>query len=193
MALPITRRRQASNTAPSLDRRSGAGSAGERCCEPPLVAESLRVTPTELRVAIFQLYGVRQGGAERLARDLGVHHRTVGRWQRGTRQVPGRAELALSLMLELKDQAERPQVSGMTPAELHDSISTLYDDPLVSVRRHRLAVTLGVSPSTLISWLHGRRSINGFSELAIRLLLKKKSLQESSDMPGSNSAGPRHG
>lgn len=132
------------------------------------------MTPDELREAIFQAYGVRRGGAQRLAHDLGVHGATVRTWLAGKSRIPGPASLIISVMREGERSAAWPRPRGMAPDELRAAISRLYEDRLVSQRQHRLALSLGVSPGTVTSWLSGRRRITPLVETAVRLMIMRK-------------------
>ena len=62
----------------------------------------------------------------------------------------------------------------MSPDELRRVIDALDDDPRVTVRRHRFAVALKVSPSTVASWLIGRRPVLPKRRQAIERLLAER-------------------
>ena len=130
------------------------------------------MSPDQIREAIRRLYGDRKGGITRLAVDLDVGHRSAMAWLSGRRNVPGPAEVAISLLLELRPAAE-PRMSA---GELRKAMMVLFDDRLISQRQYRLAKAVRVSPPTVASWLSGRRSISGPAEVAVRLLLEKRAL-----------------
>ncbi len=126
------------------------------------------LSPVELREAISRLYGDRRSAITRLALELNVHQSTVDLWLAGKNPIPGPAEVAVSLLLELKPEVVPP----LSSAELREAMSALYDDPLISQRQHRFAKALKVGPATMASWLSGRRPISGPAEAAIRLMLE---------------------
>ncbi len=140
----------------------------------PLDAEYSLLSPVQLREAIGRLYGDRRSARTRLALELNVHQGTVDLWLAGKSSIPGPAEVAVSLLLELKPKPE--VVPPLSSAELREAMSALYDDPLISQRQHRFAKALKVTPATMVKWLSGRRSISGPAEVAVRLLLEKRAL-----------------
>ena len=89
-------------------------------------------------------------------------------WLAGKNPIPGPAEVAVSLLLELKPEVVPP----LSSAELREAMLALYDDPLITQRQHRFAKALKVGPATMAGWLSGRRSISGPAETAVRLMLE---------------------
>ena len=132
------------------------------------------MTPAELREAIFRLYGDRWGSIQRLADELGISRVTVGKYLSGEIVVTGPVRTAIELMLELRVSDH----SRMSAQELCEAIDTLYDDPKVGVRHHRLANELGISSGGLANWLYGRNKIPRAAKVAINLLIEKKRLQD---------------
>ncbi len=130
------------------------------------------MSPDQLREAIRRLYGDRRNARTRLAADLNVDQSTVEAWLSGQQPIPGPAEVAVSLLLELKPEVVPP----LSSAELREAMLALYDDPLISQRQHRFTKALKVSPSTVYGWLSGRTPISGPAEVAVRLLLEKRAL-----------------
>lgn len=57
------------------------------------------MTPQELRETGVALFGVRWRAP--LARALGVHSRTVKRWEDGTNPIPGLADTAIGLLSDM--------------------------------------------------------------------------------------------
>ncbi len=130
------------------------------------------LSPVQLREAIHRLYGDRRSARTRLAAELNVHDGTVDAWLAGKNPIPGPAEVAVSLLLELKPEVVPP----LSSAELREAMLALYDDPLISQRQHRFAKALKVGPATMVKWLSGRTPISGPAEVAVRLLLEKRAL-----------------
>ncbi len=133
------------------------------------------LSPVELREAISRLYGDRRSARTRLALDLNVHQGTVDLWLAGKQPIPGPAEVAVSLLLELKPKPE--VVPPLSSAELREAMLALYDDPLISQRQHRFAKSLKVGPATMVDWLSGRTPISGPAETAVRLMLERKEIE----------------
>ncbi len=138
----------------------------------PPDAEYSLLSPDQLREAIGRLYGDRRSAKTRLAAELNVNQSTVEAWLSGRPPIPGPAEVAVSLLLELKPEVVPP----LSPAELREAMLALYDDPLISQRQHRFAKALKVAPATMVKWLSGRTPISGPAEVAVRLLLEKRAL-----------------
>ena len=136
------------------------------------------MSPDQLREAIRRLYGDRRSARTRLAAELNVDQGTVDLWLAGKSSIPGPAEVAVSLLLELKPEVVPPLSSAelLSRTELREAMSALYDDPLISQRQHRFAKALKVGPATMASWLSGRTPISGPAEVAVRLLLEKRAL-----------------
>ena len=131
------------------------------------------MTPAELKDAISRIYGDRVGVRASLAVDLNTSSVIISKWLNGRAKIPGSAKAAISFMLKFGTPSE----NGMTPEELREAISKLFDDRLISERQQRLARTLGVRLQTVTGWLSGRSPITGLTEVAISLLLKKRSLE----------------
>jgi DNA-binding transcriptional regulator YiaG len=128
------------------------------------------MTPDELREALTQLYGDERAALKFVAFELDISTNSIKSWLQGRASIPGPAAAAVRLLCE----TPTPSKSPLTLEELDRAIDALYDDRLVSQRRYRLAMDLGVSLTTVISWRKGRRPLRGPANAAIQLMLKKK-------------------
>lgn len=132
------------------------------------------MTPTELREALTRFHGDQESAMRFLAFELRISANSITRWLEGRASIPKPAATAIRLLCEFPT----PLKSPLPPEKLDKAIDALYDDPLISQRRYRLAVDLGVSITTVISWRSGRRPMGGAANAAIRLMLKKKYQEE---------------
>ena len=135
------------------------------------------MTPAELREALDYLSEEEKVAAEIVARELGVSTVTIRNWLQSKCPISTPAAVAIMLLCEL----HVPLEPSMTREELDEAIDELYDYPLVSQRRHHLAVDLGVSSSTVKSWRDRRRLLQGPARAAIQLMLKKKRSERRTD------------
>lgn len=132
------------------------------------------MTPTELREILTHLYQDQESAMRFVAFELNISANTIKRWLEGRASIPGPAATAIRLLRDFSVPLKAP----LTSEELDEAIDTLYDDPLLSQRRYRLAVDLGVSLTTVISWRAGRRPLRGPANTAIQLMLKKKNQEQ---------------
>ncbi len=75
------------------------------------------MSPKEFRTALEDLYGLKPGGQEKLAEEIGVHATTVSRWATGA--VPIRKQTAQQIRALLKAKKKAPvtkPVAASTPA-----------------------------------------------------------------------------
>ncbi len=130
------------------------------------------MTPAELREALAYFSEDEKIAALFVARELDVFTSTVWNWLQGRNPIPGPAAVAVKLLCKQHGPLKPP----MTTEELAKAIDKLYNDPLVCHRQQHLAVDLGVSPSTVLSWRYRQRPLKGPARAAIQLMLKKKRL-----------------
>ena len=110
----------------------------------------------ELREALEYFSDDEEIAAQFVARELDVRVVTIRNWLQGRNPIAAPAAVAIKLLCELhvplkSSMTREPLKPPMTREELIEAIDELYDYPLVSQRRHHLAVDLRVSPSTVMS------------------------------------------
>ena len=137
----------------------------------------MQVNAAELREALAYFSEDENIAAQFVARELDVHMATIRNWLQGRSPISTTAAIAIKLLCEL----HVPLKPSMTREELDEAIDELYDYPLVSQRRHHLAVDLGVSSSTILAWRQRRQPLQGPARAAIQLMLKKKRLERRTD------------
>ena len=127
----------------------------------------------ELREALAYFSEDENIAAQFVARELDVHMATIRNWLQGRSPISTTGAIAIKLLGEL----HVPLKPSMPREELDEAIDELYDCPLVSQRRHHLAVDLGVSPSTILAWRKKGRALRGPAKAAIQMMLKTQRLQ----------------
>lgn len=132
------------------------------------------MTPTELREALTHFHSDQESAMRFVAFELKISAKSIRRWLEGRAPMPRPVATAIRLLCEYP----APLKSPLTSEKLDKAIDALYDDPLLSQRRYRLALDLGVSLTTVTSWRSGRRPMGGAANAAIRLLLRKKYQEE---------------
>ena len=133
--------------------------------------------PAKLREALAYFSEDKKVATQFVTHELDVSLVTIRNWLQGRHPISTPAAVAIKLLCELHE----PLKPSMTREELDEAIDELYDYPLVSQRRHHLAVDLGVSSSTVKSWRDRRRLLQGPARAAIQLMLKKKRSERRTD------------